>query len=221
MYFFYVWQIDSTQNHSKALQNLHSMNVTFWTQSANQILGRGQRGKKWDSFEGNLFITGSFGLPEIAFLGRLSIVVGVKLAEILDSFLPYQIGLKWPNDILCDRKKVGGILIELEDNRVLVGIGINIVQHPENTNMPATHLWAYCNVKINALVHEIINKVDFYCLENFETIQNAWWQFAKNTIAFWRVSKMIEGEIIGIDNEGQLLIRSQDAKISKRHQTFD
>jgi len=222
MYFFYIWQIDSTQNHSKALKNLHSGNVTFWVQSVCQIHGRGQRGKKWDCFEGNLFLTGSFLLPKIALSGRLAISVGVTLAKILQSFLPnQQIGLKWPNDLLCNNKKVGGVLVEIEGIFAHVGIGLNIFTHPDNTAMPATHLQAYKAVDVNALRCAIINAIGKDDLENFQSIQELWWLFAQNTISCWGASEFIGGEVIGIDGEGQLLVQAEDGQIFKRHHAFD
>lgn len=222
MYFFYIWKTNSTQNHSKSLRELHPACVSFWAQSQYQTLGRGQRGKKWDSFLGNLFLTGCFLLPEKSTPGQLSISVGVSLAKILQSFLPnQQIGLKWPNDLLCDHKKVGGVLIEMEENIIHIGIGINLDAHPTYTPMPATHLRAYGFDNINALIKKIIEAVpDFKSLENFEYTQRAWWLFAKNSIPYWKVREPIEGMVIGVDECGQLLVQSENGNIIKRHQTF-
>lgn len=223
MYFFYVWTTDSTQNHSKSLCKLHFINLPFWVQSQYQTSGRGQRGRKWSSFIGNLFLTGCFFLPKKNITGQLSIFVGVSLAKILQLFLPnQQIGLKWPNDLLCDHKKVGGILIEIEENTVYIGIGINISAHPEGTQMPATHLQTYGFVNINILIEKITETLlDFQSLENFEEIQQAWWLFAKDNIAHWKVREPIDGIIIGIDEHGQLLVQAENGSLTKRHQTFE
>ncbi len=83
MYFFFINATQSTQNHSKALSELHSGYVSFWTQSYRQKQGRGQRGRKWDSFSGNLFLTGCFPLQKKILPGRLSVSTGVFLARIL------------------------------------------------------------------------------------------------------------------------------------------
>jgi BirA family biotin operon repressor/biotin-[acetyl-CoA-carboxylase] ligase len=50
--------------------------------------------------------------------------------------------LKWPNDLLCDGSKVGGILIEGEGPLVVIGIGINCAHHPDGTRYPSTSLSA-------------------------------------------------------------------------------
>src|SRR5690606_33031191 len=50
--------------------------------------------------------------------------------------------LKWPNDVLIDRKKIAGILVEGERNSVVIGIGVNCVSHPTETEFPATDLVA-------------------------------------------------------------------------------
>jgi len=222
VYFFYIFEVNSTQNHSKALNLLHSAGVSFWVQSRYQTCGRGQRGRSWSSFDGNLFLTGSFLLPKTNILGQFSIMTGVFLAKILQLFLPDQrMALKWPNDLLCDHKKIGGILMEVEDSRVYVGIGINIVSHPDGTNMPSTHAQAYNNIDMDALIKKIMECLPgFWALENFEKIREEWWLFAKDSVLFWKVREPLEGEIIGIDEQGQLLMVTKNGDIAKRHQAF-
>jgi BirA family biotin operon repressor/biotin-[acetyl-CoA-carboxylase] ligase len=51
--------------------------------------------------------------------------------------------LKWPNDLLCDGEKLGGILIEGEGPFVVVGIGINCAHHPDRTRYPSSNLSVY------------------------------------------------------------------------------
>jgi BirA family biotin operon repressor/biotin-[acetyl-CoA-carboxylase] ligase len=195
--------------------------VTFWIQSERQTQGRGQRGQKWDSKVGNMFLTGCFFQPKKFSAGQLSISVGVTLAEILQSLLPkQQVELKWPNDVLLNQKKCGGILIEIDDN-IHIGIGINIVSHPDDTSMPATHLQSYEHVNRNDLIIKILETIpNFEDLKNFEKIQQMWWSFAKDSIPYWKAREPINGVILGIDEHGQLLIQSQNGEIIKRHQTF-
>lgn len=223
MYFFFIWQTDSTQNHSKALQKLHSTDVVFWIHAGSQISGRGQRGKKWTSIDGNLFLSGCFLLPQTAFFGRLAIIIGVSLAKILKLLLPnHQIGLKWPNDVLCENKKVGGVLIEIEENRAHIGIGINVSAHPSNTDMPATHLLAYGDLSKDLLIEHIIETIfEVKDLENFQEFQDIWWAFAKDSIPFWKIHEGIEGRIIGIDEEGKLLMQDHEGCIIKRYQALN
>lgn len=225
MYFFYIHTTDSTQDHGKAIATLHSTYVTFWIQSAHQTHGRGQRGRIWDSKQGNLFLTGCLPYSQKISPGRLSITTGVSLLTILQSLLPKQqeklkLQLKWPNDVLLNQKKCGGILIEVDDH-IFIGIGINITSHPANTPMPATHLLAHGKIDRNDLILNIIETIpDFEKMEKFEDVQKVWWELAKESVPYWHVREPLNGNVLGIDEHGQLLILSENGDMIKRHQTF-
>ena len=107
-----------------------------WEQTA----GRGQRGRVWNSRPGeSLCATFYFrhGLALPAELGMVALLAGVAVAETISglaSRLPCpaaDIGLKWPNDVLLEGRKAGGILIETErtpegEMVALIGIGLNL-----------------------------------------------------------------------------------------------
>jgi BirA family biotin operon repressor/biotin-[acetyl-CoA-carboxylase] ligase len=222
MHIFYVHSINSTQDHAKALSDLHLSAVSFWVQSATQTKGRGQRGRKWESDLGNLYLTGCF-FKQTTIPGQLSIAVGVLISNILKARLlntELKIGIKWPNDLLISGRKYGGILIEMEEN-IYVGIGINLSSHPENhlAAMPAAHL---PTVSRDWLMKKIIENIDdqFLEIQDFNVIQQLWWSFAKDCVNDWRLREPINGDVIGIDSLGQLLIKTADGKITARHQTF-
>lgn len=225
MHIFYVDKIDSTQDYAKSIVELHSSIVPFWIQSGIQLNGKGQRGRKWYGDSGNLYITGCFARKDIL-PGQLSIAIGVLLANIIQNKLleigdKSKVGLKWPNDILINGKKCGGILIEISDY-IYIGIGINLTNHPEinpNEGMQATHLSA---INLEWLKMAIVNSIDeqFFKLLDFETIQKQWFEFAKDCIDTWHIREPFNGQIIGIDSKGQLLIQDNQGNITARHQTF-
>ena len=221
MYFFFTYVTHSTQDHAKALSELHFGSVSFWIQSRCQIQGRGQRGRKWDSCPDNLFLTGCFSSSKKILPGQLSILTGVFFAKILKHFLLSQnIALKWPNDLLLNHKKCGGILIEMNQN-IYIGVGMNITSHPDNTPMPATHLQAFDPVDTNALILKIIDTFpNLEELGNFEKVRHQWWEFAKDSLSCWSLREPINGDILGVDEQGQLLIKSKNGDLIKRHQTF-
>lgn len=114
-----------------------------------QTAGRGQRGRRWFAQSGEcLCATYYFGwglaAPETA--GQLAFLAGVAVVETLaSSFLlpPSSFALKWPNDILLNGRKVGGILIELMQTPggewiALIGVGINVktLSFPLNLRLP-------------------------------------------------------------------------------------
>ena len=98
-----------------------------------QTGGRGRRGRRWHSPPGhNLYCTVGLArsLPAKR-RGLLSIVTGLALCRALDPLLGGKLALKWPNDLLGDGRKLGGILIEsrpLDDPRAFfaIGFGINL-----------------------------------------------------------------------------------------------
>jgi BirA family biotin operon repressor/biotin-[acetyl-CoA-carboxylase] ligase len=137
----------------------------LWIVSKRQESGRGRRGRAWATPEGNLAATlllvEKYELKQAATLG---FVAGLALADALDAVAPDrriaiapdgggQAGrgdrfeLKWPNDVLADGAKLAGILLEsslLPGNRVAlaIGIGVNVVAHPEDVPYPAVSLKA-------------------------------------------------------------------------------
>lgn len=97
-----------------------------------QTAGRGRRGRSWCSpFAENLYMSMCFDwVKGTSELQGLSIVVGVVVAELLAEEGVQGVGVKWPNDVWLDGKKVAGILIELEGEvtsswRVTLGLGLN------------------------------------------------------------------------------------------------
>lgn len=136
----------------------------LWLVSRKQEAGRGRRGREWATPEGNLAATLALsGLTDLKAAATLGFVAGLALADALDAVVPNHsiaIGLdgadagrgrrfelKWPNDVLAHGAKLAGILLEstlLADGRygVAVGIGVNVVAHPEDLPYPSTSLKA-------------------------------------------------------------------------------
>lgn len=95
-----------------------------------QTRGRGRRGRRWVSEPGaGLWM--SIVLRDIEGEGPLPLVVGLACAEAIEALAPgLRVGVKWPNDLLVDGRKVGGILCEAAGGGVVVGIGINVARPP-------------------------------------------------------------------------------------------
>jgi BirA family transcriptional regulator, biotin operon repressor / biotin---[acetyl-CoA-carboxylase] ligase len=86
-----------------------------------QTKGRGRNGKVWDSEQGeNLYLS---YLRAISRPGPLSLLVGLVLAQLLESLGLENIQVKWPNDVFIHGAKIAGILIE----GPVIGIGLNLV----------------------------------------------------------------------------------------------
>jgi BirA family biotin operon repressor/biotin-[acetyl-CoA-carboxylase] ligase len=118
----------------------------LWIVAKRQTAGRGRRGRGWVSEQGNLYasllLTNS-SPPEHA--AQLSFVAVLALFDANTGRIPglaVRLSVKWPNDLLIDRMKFAGILVESEGSAAVIGIGVNCTHHPAGTNFPATDLAA-------------------------------------------------------------------------------
>ena len=135
---------DSTNNYAIRLIDAnkaqHGLTITAQTQSA----GKGQRGKQWIDAPGESLLMSIILHPEREineqFIFNSS--VAVAIATVLSNFCPGRdIRIKWPNDIIINDKKAGGILLEnvLRGNRwthCIVGLGLNIKQASFPESLP-------------------------------------------------------------------------------------
>jgi len=119
-----------------------------------QKKGRGQRGKKWISYRGNLFVSVFFSLENIDLtLKQLTIINTNLIIKLITLYYKKKIKVKLPNDILINKKKVCGILQEtVQKNGIkylIVGIGLNLVKSPNIQGYPTTNLYELTKAKIN------------------------------------------------------------------------
>lgn len=130
------FELDST--NALALRELPPDQGTAVYLAERQMAGRGRRGRAWASpLAAHLYMSLSRRFDGgVAALQGLSLAVGVAVAEALHSLGYAQVGLKWPNDLLAESRKLGGILVEVGGDaagpmRVVIGLGLNVA-------MPAT-----------------------------------------------------------------------------------
>ena len=112
-----------------------------------QTKGRGTRGRKWISDEGNLFVSIFFPLKnDYPRFNEFSIINPIIISGVIKHFCEKKnINLKFPNDVFVNRKKICGILQELitvnSKKFLIIGIGINIVSNPKiNNKYQATNI---------------------------------------------------------------------------------
>lgn len=94
-----------------------------------QTEGRGRMGREWVAPAGKaLLMSVLLHPPTERHLPELSLVAAVAVAEAVDAATELSAQVKWPNDVMLNRRKVAGILAELSEGRVAVGIGLNVNQ---------------------------------------------------------------------------------------------
>jgi len=117
-----------------------------------QKKGRGQYGKKWTSFKGNLFISIFFPINTSKLsLKNLTKINCFLVKKLLANFYKGKITIKNPNDLLINSMKISGILQETlsksDDTFIIIGIGINLIKSPIIKNYPTTNLFDETGVK--------------------------------------------------------------------------
>jgi BirA family transcriptional regulator, biotin operon repressor / biotin---[acetyl-CoA-carboxylase] ligase len=111
-----------------------------------QTAGRGRLGRDWVAPPGSSVLASVALRPDVptASLPELSLVAGRACANALAEVAEVVPETKWPNDVLVGGRKVAGILAELREGRVVLGIGINVLQSadelPPRAQYPATSL---------------------------------------------------------------------------------
>ena len=117
-----------------------------------QKKGRGQFGKKWLSYKGNLFITIFFKIKQSINIKKITILNCKIVKKILLKYVKKTISIKPPNDLLINKKKICGILQEIKFNNeskfIIIGIGINLIKNPKIKNYPTTNIFKETGFKV-------------------------------------------------------------------------
>lgn len=131
--FHYIDQAASTNSLVKAIPSESLVHGAVFLADV-QKNGRGQYERVWEAAPFlNLTFTLLFKPPGSNRLSLLSLSIAAAISNTLEKYLNKPISIKWPNDIFCDGKKLGGILTETtfigsEIDRLLVGVGLNVNQ---------------------------------------------------------------------------------------------
>ena len=126
----------------------------------NQSHGRGQYGKKWLCFKGNLFVSFFYSLENLNLtLSQITKLNCLLVKKMISKYYKKKITYKKPNDLLIKGKKICGILQETinKNNKksLIVGIGLNLVKNPIISNYPTTNLNDLINKKVSKKKIEI------------------------------------------------------------------
>ncbi|MDE3016394.1 MAG: biotin--[acetyl-CoA-carboxylase] ligase [Pseudomonadota bacterium] len=220
--------LDSTNEEARRLAKGGGRHgAVIWAKR--QTAGKGRMGREWVSPEGNLFVSILLN-PEkpLEVLGQLSFVAAVAAIDALAGMPPEDAKLecKWPNDILLKGRKLGGILLEsFQENGkqwVIVGVGINVDNCPENTAFPATCLkeagveLVSAKIILSRFIHHFIERYNEWNRKGFGFVRKAW------VMAAWGLNRRlrvgdIEGACEGIDAKGSLLLRCDDGNRREIH----
>ena len=94
-----------------------------------QTSGRGRHGRRWETPPGTaVLVSLMLHPPAERHLPELSLVAALAVAEAVEGATELTAQVKWPNDVMLNRRKVAGMIAELADGAVVVGMGINVNQ---------------------------------------------------------------------------------------------
>ncbi len=199
-----------------------------------QNAGRGRRGRVWQSPAGKdiyftLLLRPDFA-PDKA--SGLTLVMALSVAQAVEAFCGLAVGIKWPNDIVVNGRKICGILTEMNVEPgyiqyVVIGAGINVnlAQFPEEISKTATSLflesrtqWPRAELLQNVLKRFEYNYEVFLQTQDLTGIRTEYMKHLVNVDKQVRVldpGGEFEGIARGIDSSGELLVEKESGEIVK------
>ncbi|MGV7220137.1 MAG: biotin--[acetyl-CoA-carboxylase] ligase [Nitrospinales bacterium] len=227
----FVNEVGSTNELAKSyVEKDLSEGMVFLAES--QSKGKGRSGRTWHSPAGTGIYMSVLLRPDIPIvqLSPLTLMTGVAVAKAINLFQSNSVDLKWPNDILLNGKKLGGILCELvpfqEKYWVVLGIGVNVnheIDHfPPDLTEIATSLYLE-NEKILdrvMVINSILNNLNMeylsYLSKGIKPIIQDWTRLTNmfgKLIQLTLAERSISGVAIGLDDQGSLILRMEDGEL--------
>lgn len=229
--FIYSDEVESTNTMLLASKDSNQNGTVLLAEF--QSKGRGRKEREWISSSGqnltfSILLKGEFKEQKI---NLINFSAAVAVAQAIENLYQLDVELKWPNDVLINKKKIAGILLESVSkankiSRVVVGIGINVNQpnFPGQFEIPPT--------SIRKEFHSIASREKLLSevLNNFEAMLELSKKSGKKVLSDWRNRckmlgekiKIVDGDLIkvgvfeDIDENGFLILRNGD-KLEKIH----
>lgn len=198
-----------------------------------QTAGKGRLGRGWHSPHGTGIWMSVMVKPTIIPMDapKITLLTAVSVAQAVWQELGIKPGIKWPNDILMQGKKVCGILTEIKADMdrihyIIVGIGINVNDHefPSEIGEIATSLKMETGIDINrakmaaAVLNNWEENYQEFLQRGFSRIKSVWKEYSVNLRAEVTVHTLkdtIQGRAVDIDDEGMLLVEDTGGTIHK------
>ena len=208
--------VDSTNTFIKTLESKKMLDLVV---TEKQSAGRGRRGNAWDSPKiGNIYMSLRFSISDK--IPALSLVTGLIVKKaIQDASKETNVLLKWPNDLILNQRKAGGILVEIDQDKkidnFIVGIGINIESDVANKSWIG--LKEIDNeVDRNRIIINIASAFEKIASgkEDFKDWQSEWEKHCvhmhKKITLNLNDSDKVEGIFEGINHKGEMLLSNKN-----------
>lgn len=206
-------EVDSTNEWAK--RNIEKLSDLDGVIARIQTRGKGRGSNKWFSPSGGLWLT--LMIKEFpSNKGVLSQLSSVAIAEVLENY-GLHVELKWPNDIIISKKKIGGVLIEERNESFIVGIGLNlnldVSDFPQSLqeNIISSKEILKRNLPIEEVALEIMKRI-VECREELDRVYIRYLglnQDLGRKVELQGQKETITGQVIGIENDGGIRVRSE------------
>jgi len=200
-----------------------------------QIKGKGRMGRPWESPAGLNIYLSLILRPRIvpSKTPLITLMAAVACAEAIDKVTGLLPSIKWPNDLLLERKKLGGILTEADMeldriNFVVVGIGINVnmtrALFPPSIKDTATSLQEALGREISriALIQAVLQQMEQWYQRlaqgRGEEIRRRWKELSLvkgQAIEVTSLGEVVRGTALDIDEDGALLVQTDTNTIKR------
>jgi BirA family biotin operon repressor/biotin-[acetyl-CoA-carboxylase] ligase len=218
-------QIESTNDLAIAQLSNYSDDSVFAITADEQIRGRGRLQREWHSPFG-AGIALSVAVPIKLFsceVSAIPLVVGIAANECLKD-LGANSKLKWPNDLMAETKseelkKLGGILVQLHKDHVVVGIGINVdIQDDELPTENATSLWLIdIHTSRESLIAALLTQLELVTKLTSEEWLPLYTQYSSTIGTKVSVARksdsLITGNAVAVLKSGELLLDTEQGQI--------
>ena len=224
--------LDSTNKKIKSLLKKNSKLNNLCITADNQTHGYGRRNSKWFSYIGNLHLS-ILIKPNclVTKINQLSFITAVSFGEIISSKKnKIKIKYKWPNDILLNKRKVGGIIIESSINLkkkvnwIIIGVGINIKNSPKlkNESIKATSLqdqkiFINKDILTRSLINNFFNNYVKWKKKGFKIFKKKWENNLiknNNKVIIKKNGKLYRGSFLNLSDDGSLNLSINNKSIN-------
>ena len=158
-----------------------------------QTAGRGRLDHRWDAPPGTALLASFVLAPN----PLLSLAAGVAAAEACGR----GVRLKWPNDLLLDGRKVGGILVEASPAKAICGIGINLTWAPDGASL--------LDQPRDQLMEKLRTEMTLWCSAPADKVLNRWRELSETLGRKVRVElpdRTFEGVADDVNSRGELVV---------------
>ncbi len=217
---YYFDSLESTNEYAKTLIKDAPEGAVILVDQ--QTGGRGRFGKQWYSPEGGIWMSVILRPPDPSLI---SIIAGIAVCRALhmNGVLP---GIKWPNDIVLNGKKIGGTLTEIIDKTVILGIGVNlnIREFPDELEAIASSVFLETKKHLEKkMVFDTLCKQldDCYIMLKQNKVTDLLTEWRHYTILLGQQvviempDKELSGKVLDISRDGALIVMRSDGKIMR------